>query len=86
MSGEPETKTLTGTVDCKFLTACTLQCNCSQGGQKGTCLSLLQQSGPSPTASSCPLDSLQYFFAGLRREEDGGAESAGEGGRKVSRS
>lgn len=64
-------KTLTGTVDCKFLTACTLQCNCSQGATERTCLFLLQQSGPSPSnspacpASSCPLhsqSSLWNFF------------------------
>lgn len=31
-------KTLTGTVDCKFLTACTLQCNCSQGARENLSL------------------------------------------------
>lgn len=64
-------KTLTGTVDCKFLTACTLQCNCSQGATERTCLFLLQQSAPSPSnspacpASFCPLhsqSSLWNFF------------------------
>lgn len=80
-------KPLTGTVDCKFLTACTLQCNCSQGATERTCLFLLQQSGPSPTRillpSPQPTESMEF----LHLIKEGGQRSRVQGreGRKVSR-